>query len=172
MDFPTFSVEGETAHVQARASQCPLNRTSFRSSSSSSFSRKMRIARKAKSINLWRVFTAYSLNTIEMFSFRSNECKIYIYIYISPSLFLLSSSSPTFAIPLFFFLLHRKDDASTCKSSATIRCLNINPSTEVGSFQFRSRDRSWNITSDLKLDSSQTFTTVFLPLLSLSSLSG
>lgn len=90
----------------------------------------------------------------------------YIYIYISPSLFLLSSSSPTFAIPLFFFLLHRKDDASTCKSSATIRCLNINPSTEVGSFQFRSRDRSWNITSDLKLDSSQTFTTVFLPLLS------
>ena len=50
MDFPTFSVEGETPRVRL-ASQCPLNRTSFRSSSFSLSREKY-----FKSINLWHIY--------------------------------------------------------------------------------------------------------------------
>lgn len=108
MDFPTFSVEGETPRVRL-ASQCPLNRTSFRSSSSSSFS--LSREKYSKSINLWHIYG-------DSFFFKYHpDVSLAKHFSLSLSLLFLSDislSSLNFRHATLFLSLHRKDDASTC----------------------------------------------------------
>lgn len=149
MDFPTFSVEGETPRVRL-ASQCPLNRTSFRSSSFSLSREKY-----SKSINLWHIYG-------DSFFFKYHP-DVSLAKHFSLSLS-LSFSYPTFrsplstfAMPLFFFLSTEK----TMRRRVVVGhypLFKYKPKHRSGQLPVQESRPFVEHSSDLKLHLSETFT--------------
>lgn len=101
---------------------------------------------RAKSINLWRIYDdTYFFKYHPDKSLAAFLSRIFFRFSLFLSCFpirLFRSPPLNFRRVSFSFSPSPKRRCVDVQSSATIRCLNINPSTEVGSFQFRSRDRS------------------------------